>query len=232
MEQITAKTLPQAIAEHLRGLIHRGELGPGDRLPPERELAEQLGVARISLREAIKILQDRGYVQVRRGAQGGTFVTELAKPFEAWRAHMRQQSNELDDIIDFRIALESRAAALAAERRTNADLSAMRSTNRKVGQSHSRADFRLADSKFHESVARGSQNTRLENSIHHARGELFTPYDLLDYVEPIQESHHDHEVIYKAIRDRDTEAAAREMRLHIERTQEQLRAVVFGASSE
>ena len=54
---VTAQTLTQAVADHLRTLIHRGEVGPGDRLPAERELAEQLGVARISLREAIKILQ-------------------------------------------------------------------------------------------------------------------------------------------------------------------------------
>ena len=76
---VTSLTLTQAVAEHLRTLIHRGEVGPGDRLPAERELAEQLGVARISLREALKILQDEGYVQVRRGALGGAYVTEDRK---------------------------------------------------------------------------------------------------------------------------------------------------------
>lgn len=74
---VTSTTLPQNVAEHLRILIHRGEVGPGDRLPAERELAEQLGVARMSLRDAIKVLQADGYVEVRRGARGGTFVTGL-----------------------------------------------------------------------------------------------------------------------------------------------------------
>ena len=58
---VTSTKLTQAVADHLRTLIHRGEVGPAERLPPERELAEQLGVARISLREAIKQLRDEGY---------------------------------------------------------------------------------------------------------------------------------------------------------------------------
>src|SRR4051812_18778171 len=107
---VTSVTLTQGVAEHLRSLIHRGEVGPGDRLPAERELADQLGVARISLREALKILQDDGYVEVRRGAKGGTFVTELNQPVARWRARMRKKSGEIDDIIDFRIALECHTA--------------------------------------------------------------------------------------------------------------------------
>lgn len=66
---VTAQTLTQAVAEHLT-LIHQGEVGPGDRLPAERELAEPLRVVRISVREAIKILQPHGYVRVRRGRNG------------------------------------------------------------------------------------------------------------------------------------------------------------------
>jgi GntR family transcriptional regulator, transcriptional repressor for pyruvate dehydrogenase complex len=93
---VTSMTLPQGVVEHLRTLIHRGEVGPGERLPSERELAEQLGVARISLREAIKILQDEGYVEVRRGSRGGTFVTELHRPVERWRSRMREQAGEID----------------------------------------------------------------------------------------------------------------------------------------
>lgn len=69
--QLTSMKLTEGVAEHIRGMIHRGELGPGDRLPPERELAEELGVARASLRAAIKSLEERGYVVVRRGSRGG-----------------------------------------------------------------------------------------------------------------------------------------------------------------
>ena len=63
-------TTPRIIAEVICGLIHRGELIPGDRLPPERALADQLGVARVSLRDALAQLQLEGYRLARRGAHG------------------------------------------------------------------------------------------------------------------------------------------------------------------
>ncbi|MHA6794973.1 FadR/GntR family transcriptional regulator [Pseudonocardia bannensis] len=228
---VTSLTLTQAVAEHLRNLIHRGEVGPGDRLPAERELADQLGVARISLREAIKILQDDGYVQVRRGAHGGTYVTELQLPVERWRARMRTESGEFDDIIDFRIALETDAARLAARRRDRSDLVGLRTAIKKLGQADCRVAFRLTDSQFHDGLARAARNIRLENAIQSARGELFSPHDLLPFVDPVEESVRDHQQIYEAVRDGDEEAAAATMREHIERTRRQLRDIVFGSES-
>ncbi|WP_165913120.1 FadR/GntR family transcriptional regulator [Tamaricihabitans halophyticus] len=229
---VTSMTLTQGVAEHLRSLIHRGEVGPGDRLPAERELAEQLGVARISLREAIKQLQDDGYVEVRRGAHGGTFVTELHRPVENWRARMREQSGEIDDIIDFRIALECHSARLAASRRNRADLAKLRSAIRNLDQVDGRAAFRLTDSQFHGGLARAARSMRLENAVHSARGELFSPHDLLVYVEPVEETKADHQAIYGAVRDADPDAAEILMREHIERTREQLRVIVFGSDGK
>jgi GntR family transcriptional repressor for pyruvate dehydrogenase complex len=229
---VTSQTLTRAVAEHLRTLIHHGEIGPGERLPAERELAEQLGVARISLREAIKILQEDGYVQVRRGALGGTYVTELTRPLETWRNRMREQTGEFDDMIDFRIALETDAARLAATRRDRSDLTALRSAIKKLGQVDGRAAFRLTDSQFHGALAHAARNLRLENAIQSTRGELFSPHDLLPFVDPIEESRRDHQEIYAAVRDRDPDAAAQAMRTHIERTRHQLREIVFGPDPE
>ncbi|MFA3839515.1 FadR/GntR family transcriptional regulator [Streptomyces aureus] len=227
---VTSTALPEGVAEYLRNLIHRGGLAPGDRLPPERELAQQLGVARLSLRAAIKILQDGGYIEVRRGQKGGAFVTELSKPFAEWRAKMQEHVQEIDDITEFRIALESHAASLAADRRTRADLTALRGAVADIAKSDGRGAFRSADSRFHDRNAHAARNARLESSIHAVRGELFSPHDLLDYAEPIQESRHDHQAIYDAIRDRRADRAAELMREHILRTREQLRVIVFGAS--
>jgi len=229
---VTSMTLTQGVAEHLRSLIHRGEVGPGDRLRPERELAEQLGVARISLREAIKLLVDDGYVEVRRGAKGGTFITELNRPVENWRARMRDQTGIFDDIIDFRIGLESHTARLAAARRTTGDLSVLRAAIKNLSRTGGRASFRLADSQFHGGLSAAAGNVRLENAIYSARGELFSPHDLLTFVEPIDETINDHEAIYDAVRARDADAAAASMTEHIERTRSQLRVIVFGSGSQ
>jgi DNA-binding FadR family transcriptional regulator len=230
---VTAQTLTQAVAEHLRTLIHRGEVGPGDRLPAERELAEQLGVARISVREAIKILQRHGYVTVRRGALGGTYVTELTEPLAKWRMRMRTQAGEFDDMIDFRIALEADAARLAAIRRDRADLATLRAAIAKLDQvDGGHAAFRLADSQFHRGLARAARNVRIEAAIESVRGELFSPHDLLPYVDPVEESRRDHQQVYDAVRDGDPDRAARVMREHIERTRHQLREIVFGSEDE
>lgn len=220
-------SLTEGVAEHIRGMIHRGELGPGDRLPPERELAEELGVARASLREAIKSLQSRGYVVVRRGAHGGTFVTELSRPFRDWREHVRKQRGEIDEIIDFRIALEQHAARLAATRRTRPDLTELRAAIESMEASDGRATFRLSDSRFHSAIARAARNTRLEAGIDQARGALFSPHDLLEYIEPVAESLRDHRAVYEAIRDKNADAAASLMAAHIDRTREQLRVIVL-----
>lgn len=228
---VASMTLSQGVAEHLRDLIHRGEMGPGDRLPPEREFAERLGVARISLREAIKSLQLDGYVQVRRGPRGGTFVTELRRPAAAWRARMREQAGEIDAIIDYRIALETHTARLAAQRRGGSDLEAMRDAIRTLDGTGGRSAFRLADSRFHGAVARAAGNTRLESAVHAARGELFSPYDGLEFVEPVAENRLDHQAVFEAICDGDAEASAELMREHLERAREQLREIVFGRAA-
>ncbi|MBC3193383.1 FadR family transcriptional regulator [Pseudonocardia sp. C8] len=229
---VTSTTLAQAVADHLRKLIHRGEVAPGERLPAERELAEQLGVARISLREAIKQLRADGYVEVRRGASGGTYVTELRRPAEAWRARMRAQVGEIDDILDFRIALETETAVLAARRRSASDLAALRVAIDALHGVNDRTAFRQADSRFHLALARAARSERLADAIQTSRGELFSPHDLLPFDEPVQETLQDHERIYDAVRVHAADRAAEAMREHLEHTREQLRFIVFGGEDE
>lgn len=224
---VTTQTLTEVVADHLRRLIHLGEVGPGDRLPAERELAEQLGIARLSLREALKTLQNDGYVEVRRGARGGTYVTELEAPVARWRARMRTVSGEFDDIIDFRIGLETETARLAAARRTPEDLTAMRTTIDDLTVAHDRTAFRLADSRFHASLARAARSSRLGAAVESTRAELFNTHDLLPFIDPVQESVDDHEVVFRAVEQGDVDAAAAAMREHIEHTRTQLRAIVF-----
>ena len=227
---VTSQTLSQAVADHIRLMIHRGEVGPGDRLPAERELAGQLGVARISLREAIKALQEDGYVEVRRGARGGTYVTELDVPVARWRARMRAESGEFSDIVDFRIALETESARLAAHRHHDADLAAMRDAIAELERADGRAAFRLADSRFHSALARASGNARLQNAIETARAELFATHDLLPFTDPIAESVRDHQAVYVAVRAGDGDGAAAAMRDHIENARAQLHEIVFGTA--
>ena len=112
--------------DSIRAMIRSGELSPGDRLPPEQELAERLGVSRGSLREAVRALSQINVLDVRRG--DGTYVSSLA-PCELLSgmvfAMELVQAKDLDEVIEVRQLLFPPAAALAAQRVTDDQLSRM-----------------------------------------------------------------------------------------------------------
>lgn len=217
------------VTEHLRGMIHRGEVVPGDRFPPERELASRLGVSRLTLRESLKVLQESGYLEVRRGPQGGAYVIELDQPVESWRVGMMDEAGELDALMELRVALESQAARLAASRRADEDLVVLAAAVGDLDTVSDRASFRRADSRFHEGLARAARSPRLDEGIRAARGQLFQPYDLLRFDEPVEATRQDHLAILAAVRIGSPAAAAEAMRTHVERTRRQLREILDSA---
>jgi GntR family transcriptional regulator, transcriptional repressor for pyruvate dehydrogenase complex len=220
----------EAVASHIRDRIHVGEYAPGDRLPPQRELAALLGVSRVSVREGLKLLVGDGYINIRRGSAGGAFVTELAQPAEAWRRRLRNQRSELDDLVEFRIAVESRVAHLAALRSTRSDLTGMRAAMREMraiaDETTGHHAFRLTDAEFHSALGRAARNGRLNRAVEDARSEMFIPYDMLSFDEPRAAVLADHQAIYEAVRDGVPTRAAHLMAEHIQRTREQLLSFV------
>jgi len=112
----------EVTVERLARAIKLGVVAVGERLPPERELAELLGVSRMTLREAIKALADAGFVASRRGRGGGTFVTFQAgtPPREHPSEVARSMGDRLHQALDFRRVVEPGAAALAATRSLSA----------------------------------------------------------------------------------------------------------------
>ncbi|MEV1006721.1 FadR/GntR family transcriptional regulator [Streptomyces sp. NPDC049881] len=114
--------LYEQVVERLRSHVADGGLRAGDRLPPERELAQRLGVSRASVRQAIVVLEVQGLVEVRHG--GGTYLVGDsldAEPVE----RLMERRRRLPDVLEAREALETKLAELAAERRTEDDLAAI-----------------------------------------------------------------------------------------------------------
>src|SRR5918911_5324484 len=117
-----------AIAEQIRTAIVTGQLGEGERLPPERELAEQFGVSRVTVRDALRGLEAMGLVEVRVGARGGAFVTAPTG------SHIGQTMSDMmlmkavspEDIVEARLIVELGTITLAAARATDEDLAELR----------------------------------------------------------------------------------------------------------
>jgi DNA-binding FadR family transcriptional regulator len=140
--------------ERLAQSIRLGVLVEGDRLPPERELAETFGVSRVTLREAIKALRDAGLVESRRGRGGGTFVAVPRREHTRSRDELeRAIGHHLDDVLSLRKVVEPGAAALAASRTLSAaDRSSLLEYLRAATDCEPNVR-RRADSRLHLAIA-------------------------------------------------------------------------------
>ena len=220
------------VADHFRALIQSGELCIGARLPPQRELAKQLGVGRQAIFEALATLEAQGYVDTLRGATGGTFVCELELPAERWLDRLRSNIDQFDDVLDFRIGVERQAAVLAAQRRTTADLDAMQTAIDELAASTSLSAYRAADASFHRALSIASRSERLTRATFKARAELFFPVDRLEYEPTVAATAREHTTIARAIERRDSNAAARAVDRHLEHTRSKLHSLLAAQDSK
>ena len=118
----------EEVAEAIRSRVFSGQLAQDQQLPPERELAEEFGVSRVVIREAIRTLELAGILRVQKGAGGGTFVChDLDKPLVTSIENLLAGGDiSLNDLFEMRLILEPPAAALAAERARPQDLGPLR----------------------------------------------------------------------------------------------------------
>ena len=156
----TKKYAYTAIVERIGAMIRSGELGPGARLPPERKLAEELGVSRTSVRQAFQALAERKIIESRQG--DGTYVAaalEAPFPGDVILDAISRQSGVLEDVLEFRRLMEPRIAALAAERISPAGLDHLKvlACDQQRALLAGRDDAGL-DAEFHRLLAEYSGN--------------------------------------------------------------------------
>ncbi|WP_156724381.1 FadR/GntR family transcriptional regulator [Streptomyces apocyni] len=198
----------QVIAE-LRQQITSGEWPVGSRIPTEPELVEQLGVARNTVREAVRALAHNGLLDIRQGS--GTFVVATSEL--AGVMHRRFADADPAHIAELRSTLESTAAKLAAERRTERELSqldVLLERREAAWSAGEREAFVDADSTFHLAVVAASHNDVL-TALYADLGDVLRAW-LRDDVgaELRPENHMDHARLVAAIRAGDADAAAEE----------------------
>lgn len=205
----------QAVVDFLRREIILGRIRPGDRLPSERRLAEQLGVARETLRQALRVLEGSGQVVIHRGARGGAIVQESIVDPRLILDDVATRTEEILALAEFRSVVDAAAAGLAAVRRTEADLVLMRSAQEELSAATTLPDSRLADTAFHLAVAHASGNPELVRAIEDARVKMFAPVDLLSFRFHKEASLEGHARVLEAITDGDSPRATGEMQQHL-----------------
>jgi GntR family transcriptional repressor for pyruvate dehydrogenase complex len=219
----------EQVAVQIEQRILKGELRSGDRLPTEREMAEQFHVSRTAVREAMKILAQKGLVDMRPGR--GTIVIDGAQ--EAMQHSiglvMKLKLGEVggsDNLVEVRAILETEIAALAAARASDEEISAMREAIMAMDESLDDADaFIEADNSFHEALARATQNTLILILVNSIVNPLSEQRKQIFEVEggPQRGQIHHRRILDSIIR-RDPEAARAAMRSHLQQVREDVRA--------
>jgi DNA-binding FadR family transcriptional regulator len=220
VEQVQRTSLADQAARLLFERIRSGEWQIGAKLPGETTLGPQLGVGRSTVREAIRQLAGRGVLQTRQGA--GVFVTALDVR-ENWDVVLRQA--DIAAVIEGRIAIETEAAALAAQRRTATDLRSMRrALTRRVRGGQTTEEYVDADMAMHRTVVAAAHNNVLlelfDGFAPRVRQAMIDMLNLLPARTPCDsdESGNDqeaHAALVQAIADRDSPTAAQLSRTHL-----------------
>ena len=226
MEPIKKTRLYEEISEEILRLIKSGSLQPGDKLPPERQLSEQLQVSRTAIREALRSLEAQGYLESKVG--GGTFVRSVTvdsmlSPFSVMLA---QHDQQLRDLMRVRELLEVEAASLAAKHITEADRNRLREVLDEMDRSiKAGANSRIDDDNFHDLIAEISRNTALYMICELCSKLLSeTRQATMDIPGQPQKTLVDHRKIADAIIKGDPAEAARQMRLHLRKARKALEA--------
>ncbi|GAA2792094.1 FadR/GntR family transcriptional regulator [Saccharopolyspora taberi] len=206
--------LYEQVVQRLREHVSATGLGAGDRLPPERELAERLGVSRASVKQAIVVLEVQGLVEVRHG--GGTYLRQASldtEPVEELVARRRR----LPDVLEAREALETKAAELAAERRTEADLAEIDNALDDMRSQIAAGDRGEAgDERFHAAITAAARSSLIAEFMRAIAAEIAeSRVESLRQPGRPSESLAQHERIAEAIRERKPDTAAAAMRWHL-----------------
>ena len=215
------------IARAILDYILSGHVGPGEKLPSERQLSESFGVGRSTIREALKSLGLLGLVEFRHG--GGTYFrgaeSDLLPRVIEWGLLLGERHTV--DLIEARQHIERITTGLAAERRSDADLEAIESALAAMSAATNTEEFVASDVAFHLAVADASGNVALANMLKSISGLLRVWINrVMDAETTFDVSFHEHEPVLDAIRRQDVAAASQAMEEHMARASARLIATL------
>ena len=216
---VRTQRVSDEIVGQVKEALFTGKLRVGDRLPPERELAEKFEASRASVREALRSLEQEGVIQIRKGVNGGIFVVDLDhRPVaKSLRTLLELRKISIHHISEARLIFEPEAARLAAQRAKPEDLQQLEEVIQKMGEAVGRRELpRSHDLMFHQLIARAAANPILEmlaGSMLEVASKAIT--ELQPSLATLRHVLRSHENIFEAIRDRNPELAFQTMYEHI-----------------
>jgi DNA-binding FadR family transcriptional regulator len=225
----------EQIADRLVTAIALGEFVPGQRLPPERDLAQQLAVSRTSVREALHRLAGAGYVEIQRGRNGGAYVRQSWGPGSAATVRRTLSPNwaDFEALFDLRTLIEGLIARTAAQRHTHSDEAPIRDALAAYVAAADREASRAADQALHSAIAGATGNPYLARMSHQIRSQVSLGFQAEPYSDELRALALDqHARLADAVLERRAADAERIAADHFGLTERALREVLKRAEAE
>jgi DNA-binding FadR family transcriptional regulator len=225
--RVSVGRISEIIVDQIRLLMRQGQLKPGDRLPPERDLCERFGVSRVTVREALRMLESSGLVEIRVGARGGAFVTAPSsdRVGEGLADLLTLSVISAADVTEVRMILEAGIVPLVCERATEEDLAELEAVCQRSEAALAAGDYSMDMSlEFHIRVAQSTHNPAIVMLIESFRGPILMSLQQAHEAAPEMGGlgTREHEQFIEAVRRRDADTASKIMREHLERTAHRL----------
>jgi GntR family transcriptional repressor for pyruvate dehydrogenase complex len=213
----------QVIVDQIRVLIHEGKLKPGDRLPSERELCSKFGVSRVTVREALRVLEAGGLVDIRVGAHGGAFVTTPSNTRlgEGLADLLRLSPLTAAEVTEARMVFELGIVGMVVERATKEDIAALREICARQKAAIKDDSYSMSlSAEFHTRVAACTHNAAIEMLVESFHGPLLMSLKEAKIRAPLmgRKGVTEHVRFVDAVEDGNEHIATDLMRAHLQRT--------------
>ena len=214
--------------EKLRHQIVLGLLLPSERLPAERRLSEDMGVSRVTLREALRVLETEGYLTIQRGSRGGARVVDEAGVASLAARQIKRDPTALMRAMEYWACNVRAAVALAVTRRTPTDLKRMRDALEEIESSEGWPTLRRGLATFHLALADACANPWIGNGIRDAMASVFLPFGSGESKEARRGALASHEALLTQLVQRDEARAHQKLALIVDDRWQLVRAAIGG----
>lgn len=220
-QKIKPKKVSDEIFEQIKNHILSGKLKPGEKLPPERELAINLGVSRPSLREALQKLEAKGFLEQVQG--DGTYVKSVtADSFDSFLEEFAKKENAIFDLMEIRRILETWAAYVAAERATESEIKQLQEYLNEMKEAKDYGEIGyISDANFHSTISYATHNVLLIHIMNNIYEWIErVSFEVRKNMYKDEKSHEEllaqHTAIFNAIKDHKPLSAYNAMNMHMD----------------